>query len=84
MLRPKKSSYKEFDNEKKFLRLEISPQPPPPPPITFFNGPSLIHFVIKLSTPFFLQKKSNFKVMNKISRKYTRSSSEYANFSKVL
>ena len=24
MLRPKKSSYKEFDNEKKFLRLEIS------------------------------------------------------------
>ena len=33
MLRPKKNSYKEFDNEKKFLRLENSP--PPPPPITF-------------------------------------------------
>ena len=32
MLRPKKNSYKEFDNEKKFLRLKNSP---PPPPITF-------------------------------------------------
>ena len=31
MLRPKKNSYKEFDNEKKFLRLEN----PPTPPITF-------------------------------------------------
>ena len=31
MLRPKKNSYKEFDDEKKFLRLENSP----PPPITF-------------------------------------------------
>ena len=30
---PKKNSYKEFDNEKKFLRLENSP--PPPPQITF-------------------------------------------------
>ena len=30
MLRPKKNSYKEFDNEKKFLRLKNSP-----PPITF-------------------------------------------------
>ena len=28
---PEKNSYKEFDNEKKFLRLENSP----PPPITF-------------------------------------------------
>ena len=27
MLRPKKNSYKEFDNEKKFLRLENSPPP---------------------------------------------------------
>ena len=33
MLRPKKNSCKEFDNEKKFLRLKNSP--PPPPPITF-------------------------------------------------
>ena len=33
MLWPKKNSYNEFDNEKKFLRLENSP--PPPPPITF-------------------------------------------------
>ena len=32
MLRPKNNSYKEFDNEKKFLRLKNSP---PPPPITF-------------------------------------------------
>ena len=32
MLRPKKNSYKEFDNEKKFLRLKNSS---PPPPIIF-------------------------------------------------
>ena len=38
MLWPKKNSYKEFDNEKKFLRLENSP---PPPPHKFSNGPSL-------------------------------------------
>ena len=38
MLWPKKDSYKEFDNEKKFLRLENSP---PPPPHNFSNGPSL-------------------------------------------
>ena len=31
MQRPEKNSYKEFDNEKKFLRPENSP----PPPITF-------------------------------------------------
>ena len=30
MLRPKKNSYEEFDNEKKFLRLENSLPPPPP------------------------------------------------------
>ena len=29
MLWPKKSSYKEFDNEKTFLQLENSPPPPP-------------------------------------------------------
>ena len=33
---PEKNSYKEFDNEKKFLRLENSP-----PPHNFSNGPSL-------------------------------------------
>ena len=38
MLRPKKNSYKELDNEKKFLRLKNSP-----PPLNFSNGPSLIH-----------------------------------------
>ena len=36
MLWPKKNSYKEFDNEKKFLRLENSPSPH-----NFSNGPSL-------------------------------------------
>ena len=36
MLWPKKNSYKEFDNEKKFPRLENSP-----PPDNFFNGLSL-------------------------------------------
>ena len=35
----KKNSHKEFDNEKKFLRLEDSP--PPPAPHNFSNGPSL-------------------------------------------
>ena len=39
MLRPKKNSYKEFDEEKKFLRLENSP-----PPHNFSNGPSLNSF----------------------------------------
>ena len=33
MVLPKKNSYKEFDDENKFLRLENSP--PPPPPIFF-------------------------------------------------
>ena len=36
MLRPNKNSCKEFDNEKKFLRLENSPHRPPPP-ITFLK-----------------------------------------------
>ena len=35
---PEKNSYKEFDDEKKFLQLENSP---PPPPHNFSNGPSL-------------------------------------------
>ena len=34
---PEKNSYKEFDSEKKFLRLENSP-----PPHNFSNGQSLI------------------------------------------
>ena len=38
MLWPKKNSYKDFDNEKKFLRLENSPLPSPH---NFSNGPSL-------------------------------------------
>lgn len=36
MLWPKNNSYKEFDDEKKFLRLENSP-----PPHNISNGPSL-------------------------------------------
>ena len=48
---PKKKSYKQFDNEKKFLRLENSP-----PPHNFSNGPSLnsrekrahVNFIIHL------------------------------------
>ena len=36
----KKNSYKEFDNAKKFLRLENSP----PSPHNFSNGPSLKRF----------------------------------------
>ena len=36
---PKKYSYKEFDNEKKFLLLENSP-----PPHNFSNGPSLNNY----------------------------------------
>ena len=40
---PEKNSYKEFDNEKKFLRLENSPSPP----ITFLMvRPLALPFVI--------------------------------------
>ena len=51
MLWPKKNSYKEFDNEKKFLRLENSP----PPPITFLMVGPLIPFF--LQTTFILPPK---------------------------
>ena len=40
MLWPKKNSYKEFDKEKKFLRIENS-LPPPHHLHNFSNGPSL-------------------------------------------
>ena len=43
MLWPKKNSYKEFDNEKKLLRLENSP-----PPDNFPNGPPLKNQFIEL------------------------------------
>ena len=46
MLWSKKNSYKEYDNEKKFLQLENSP----PPPHNFSNGPSLIR-IFKISIP---------------------------------
>ena len=39
MLWPKKNSYKEFDNEKKFLQLKNCP----PTPHNFSNGPCLSH-----------------------------------------
>ena len=39
MLWPKSNSFKDFDKEKKFLRLENSP--PPPSPDNFSNGPFL-------------------------------------------
>ena len=45
MLWPKTNSYEEFDNEKKFLRLENSP---PPPPNNLSNGPSLSQWKITL------------------------------------
>ena len=41
MLWPKKNSYKEFDKEKKFLRIENSLPPPPHHLHNFSNGPSL-------------------------------------------
>ena len=40
MLRPKKNSYKEFDNEKKIPAARKFP-PPPTTPNNFSNGPSL-------------------------------------------
>ena len=46
MLWPTKKSYNEFDNEKKFLRLENSP--PLPPPNNLSNGPSLSQWKITL------------------------------------
>ena len=56
MLRPKKNSCKEFDNEKKFLQLENSP-----PPHNFSNGPSLKEMITgSLSLPFPLFCPANF------------------------
>ena len=55
MLRPKKNSYKEFHNEKKFLRLKNSPPPssPPPPP----HAPHNVSNGLSLS----LKKKNLYK-----------------------
>ena len=47
MLRSKKISFKEFDNEKNSCGSKI-PNPPPAPPHNFSNGPSLT----RLSTDF--------------------------------
>ena len=47
---PKKNSYKEFYNEKRFLRLENPPpqdaHPPPPFPNNFSDRPSLIALLV--------------------------------------
>ena len=43
MLWPKTTSYKEFDDEKRFLLLENSP-----PPHNFSNGPSLSSIIMLL------------------------------------
>ena len=60
MLWPKRNSYEEFDNEKKFLRLEnlwggggggggrLENSPPPPPPNNLSNGPSVSQWKITL------------------------------------
>ena len=40
MLQHKKNSYRELDNEKKFLRLKNCPSPPP---LNLSNGPSLVN-----------------------------------------
>ena len=56
MLWPKKNSYKESDNEKKFLWLEN-----PPPPYNFSNGPSLTE-VLRYSADTF----SRFKARHMI------------------
>ena len=50
MLTPKKYSYTEFNNEKKFLRPENPPPPPPPPPRNVSNGPSLRQVLPKFFT----------------------------------
>ena len=50
MLWPKKNSFKEFDNGKKFLRRENSPPPPHPPPINFLMARPLHH--VKTATVF--------------------------------
>ena len=60
MLRPKKNSYKEFDDEKKFLRLENSP----PPQKNFSNGPSLI----RLHTNFFCMDSHVQEIQTKVCR----------------
>ena len=83
MLWPKKNSYKEFDNEKKFLRLENSP----PPSHKFSNGPSLripdfrsyistiaacfISQLLKAQTKYLGRnwRKSNMKTMSAIYQK---------------
>ena len=49
-INPKKYSYKEFDNEKKLLRLENSH----PPPITFLLGSLLLNNTLMPQVPTFV------------------------------
>ena len=51
-INPKKYSYKEFDNEKKLLRLKKFPSPSPPP-ITFLLGSLLLNNTLMPQVPTF-------------------------------
>ena len=66
MLWPKKNSYKEFDNEKKFLRLENSP-----PPHKFSNGPSLRGVVLRWFNNYLSNREQVVKYKTSISNKMT-------------
>ena len=60
MLWPKKNSYKEFDNKKKFRRLENSP---PPPCITFVMVRPLRENVGKLTIRIVLWRRKPFHAL---------------------
>ena len=62
MLRPKKHSYKEFDDDIKFLRLENSP---PPPPHNFSNGPSFTE-VLRYSADTFSRFKARHMIRGSV------------------
>ena len=64
MLWPKKNSFKEFDNGRKFLRLENSP---PPPPLTFLMVRPLHH--VKTTTMFWFVLMLLFILLFSISLK---------------
>ena len=74
MLWPKKNSYKESDNEKKFLRLENSP-----PPHKFSNGPSLTNVTYYVK----VEKFSSFRLQ--VSNCTQKGNSRFLNlFSMVI
>ena len=61
MLWPKKNSYKESDNEKKFLRLENSPSPAH----NFSNGPFLTE-VLRYSADTFSRVKARHMIWGSV------------------